>query len=162
MLFLWIDGVTGNCTETDYVGYIKVDSFSIGMGASLTSVTNNAERTHGSVQISEMGFSKEMDVASLALASACAGNVVYPNAYLYVTRTLGDKQMMLVEYHMTDVLVSGISTSGSGHTGLPQENFSLNFTAITAQYTKQTAEATIEGQSVFGWDMKSGAVKAPA
>lgn len=162
MIFVSIDDISGNCTETGYEDWILVDSFSIGMSASLTSQPNNAERTTGKVNIQEMSFSKTMDVSSLLLAAACAGNKGLGDVIVCITRTEGDAEMLLVKYVLGNGLVSSISTSGHGGGGLPSESFSINFTSITGQYTKQKEDATAEGNAVFGWDMVTGIVKAPA
>lgn len=162
MIYVSIDDISGNCTEAGYEEWIMVDSYSHGVGNSLTSNPGNTERTTGGVQISEMNFSKTMDASSMLLYAACAGNKNLGEVTVAVTRTEGEEQMLLVTYVLGDAMVSSISTSGSGHGDLPMESFSLNFTTITGQYTQQSPDGTALGQAPFGWDMKTRSVLAPA
>jgi len=162
MIYLNIPGITGNCTEVGYVGQIIVDSYNHGLSAQLNHDPSNTERTTGKPQWTEINFSKSMDSSTPQLYAACAGAKPFATATICVTRTEGDKHMLLIKYVLTDVLVSGISTSGSTGSGLPQEGFSLNFTSITGQFTQQKKDSTAKGQAAFGWDLATGLVKAPA
>ena len=162
MLYLSIDTISGNCTEKGYEDWIMLDSFSLGVANSLTSNAGNSERTSGGVQVSEMNCSKTMDVSSLLLAEACAGNKNLGEVVLTVTRTDADEQLELVNYTLSDAMISSISTSGSGNGDLPSESFSINFTAINATYTKQKPEGTAEGTANFAWDMKTRENKSAA
>lgn len=162
MIYVSIDDISGNCTEEGYEDWIMVDSFSIGVSNSLTINPGNTERTTGGVNISEMSFSKTMDVSSMLLYAACAGNKSLGEVTVAVTRTEGESQMLLVTYVLGDAMVSNIASSGSGHGDLPSESFSLNFTTITGQYTQQNPDGTEKGQAPFGWDMTKRAVLAPS
>jgi type VI secretion system secreted protein Hcp len=155
MLYLSIDTISGNCTEAGYEDWIMLESFNLSVSNSLTSNAGNSERTSGGVQITEMNCAKTMDVSSLLLAEACAGNKNLGEVILSVTRTDGDEQLELVKYTLSDAMVSNISTAGYGGGDLPSESFSLNFTAIDATYTKQKPEGTAEGTANFAWDMKT-------
>lgn len=162
MIYLDIESIKGNCLAEDYAEQIIVDSFSIGAANAITSDPANSERTLDRVQFSEMSFSKEMDSSSMLLYAACAGNQKLGDVTVSVTRTEGEAQMLLVTFVLEDAMISSISTSGSSGGGLPGESFTINFTAITGQYTKQNSDASADGQAVMGWDMKTRKVKAPA
>ncbi len=162
MIYLKIKDIKGNCTEEGFKDQIILDSFNHGLSLPLTSQPANTERSTGGPQFSEMNFSKSMDSSSPALYMACAGAKKLGDATISVTRTEGDKHMLLVTYVLGEAMISGVSSSGSAGSGLPQESFSINFTSITSQYTKQKSDSTKEGVSPFGWDLKLGKPLAPS
>jgi len=162
MIYLKIESIKGNCTAEDFKEQIIVDSFQVSANNAITRDPANSERTLDRVQFSEMTFSKEMDSSSMLLYAACAGNEKLGNVTVSVTRTDGDEQMLLVKFELEDAMISNVSSSGHSGGGLPGESFSINYTAITGQYTKQKSDATDGGQAVMGWDMKTRKVKAPA
>lgn len=166
MLYLQIGQIPGSCKEEPYGDSIMLDSFSLDVANSLTSNPGNTDRNPGNTDrssagahISDMRCTKTMDVASLPLAAACAGNVNLEEVTLTVTRTDGLVNLELVKYTMTNVLVSSIFTTGTFGGGLPTESFSLNFTAITAEHHKQNPELGDGGVTNFGWDMELRAPK---
>jgi len=162
MIYVKIESIKGNCLAEGYEEQIIVDSFNLSAANAITNDPANAERTLDRVRFAEMVFTKEMDVSSMLLYAACAGNQKLGDVTITVTRTVGDEQGLLVVFVLEDAMISRVSTSGSSGGGLPNETFAINFTAITGQYTKQKSDASDEGQAAMGWDLKTRKVKAPA
>ena len=61
----------------------------------------------------------------------------YPQALLTV-RKAGDKPLKYLKITMTDVLISSVSTGGSGGEDRLTENVSLNFAKVKVNYVEQT------------------------
>jgi type VI secretion system secreted protein Hcp len=67
--------------------------------------------------------------------------------------------MSLIEYVLTDAMVSSISTSGGG--GQPSDSFSLNYSAISLVYSQQNKDSTKKGSAGFGWDLVKNIAATP-
>ena len=60
---------------------------------------------------------------------------------------------------MTQVLVSSVSTGGSGGEDRLTENISLNFAKVKVEYTPQKQHGTADKTMTMGWDIPAN-VKA--
>lgn len=162
MLLLKIETIPGQSLveHADAADAIQCDSFNFSVSRACLSNASNQERASGEVHISEMSFSKSMDSASNALASACADGTVLGDVELHVTRTVDKAETTYLKYVLSDTMVSSISASGHGGDGLPMESFSLNFTKITSEWTGQSADTTPAGVAAFEYDMKTKAAGA--
>jgi type VI secretion system secreted protein Hcp len=144
--------IKGNCTIDGYADKIIVLSFSHSANMPLQADSAQAERTIGRPVISEMSFTKMTDLATTEIYQFCVKGTPIPTAKLHVGRLEGSSgaYMSHLEYTLTNVLISKISTSGGG--GTPSDSFSLNFTAITCDYKQQQASAAAKGTASWGWD----------
>lgn len=144
----------GNCTEKGYEKQIMIDSYSHSLVNPLTTKIGNSDRTSDGPQFSQMSFSKVMDISTPLLYQACASNRILGKATISVTRVEGAEQMLTIKYVLGDAMIENISTSGSQGGDLPYDSFTINFSSITSEYTKQKADSSKEGVAPFGWDLK--------
>lgn len=96
--------------------------------------------------------------ASAALALYCANGDHYPKAVLTV-RKAGKKPLEYLIITMTDVLVTSISTGGSGGEDKLTENVSLNFRDVEVKYTEQKKDGTGGTPKEFKWNIAENAPK---
>jgi type VI secretion system secreted protein Hcp len=54
---------------------------------------------------------------------------------------------------MTEVMITSMSTGGSGGEDRLTENISLNFAKFKLEYTPQKADGTSEAVQTVGWDI---------
>ena len=159
IIILEIASIKGNCIIDGYVGQTIILSFSHSASMPMQMDRANTERTAGRPNFSEMNFSKMSDIATPALYAACVAGTKLGEAKIHIGRTEGSKFMSLIEYVLSDAMVSNISTSGGG--GQPSDSFSLNYTTITQVYSQQTQDSTKKGSAGFGWDLVKNIAATP-
>lgn len=157
-LILAIDSIKGNSALSDFAGKVAVDSYSLGVALPMNHDVSNTERTMGRPSFSEMTLSKMTDVSTPALYAACAAGTKLGDATLSLGRNVNGKFVLLVKYVLENTMVSNIQTSGGA--GGAMDNFSLNYTAITCEFTQQNPDSTAKGTSQFGWDLTSNIAKS--
>jgi type VI secretion system secreted protein Hcp len=134
-IYMQIDGVTGNVTESKHPKWIEINSFNFGCGRGVASRTpgHTENREASTVSIREISISKEMDETSPTLFSmACVGKG--KTVKIDFCRT-GDNPQIYASYELSNVLISSYSTSGGGSGDSPHESLSLNFDKIMYSYT---------------------------
>ena len=151
IIILEIASIKGNCIIEGYEDQTIIQSFSHSASMPMQMDRANTERTAGRPNFSEMNFSKMSDVATPALYAACVAGTKLGEAKIHIGRTEGAKFMSLIEYVLSDAMVSNISTSGGG--GQPSDSFSLNYTTITQVYSQQNQDSTKKGFAGFGWNL---------
>ena len=90
----------------------------------------------GKVNVQDVSFTKYIDTSSPNLMLKCCNGKHYPEATLLV-RKAGENPVEYLKIKMTDVLISSISTGGSGGEDRITENVSLNFAKVEVEYTPQ-------------------------
>jgi len=95
-----------------------------------------------------------MDKSSAALMQACMSGKHIPEATLTV-RKAGGEQLDYTIIKFTDLLVSSVSTGGSGGEDRLTENLSLNFSKVEFTYKPQKADGTMDADTMSGWDIKA-------
>lgn len=159
IIILEIASIKGNCIVEGFAGQTIIQSFSHSASLPMQMDRANVERTAGRPNFSEMSFSKMSDIATPALYAACVAGTKLGVAKIHIGRTEGSKFMPLIQYVLSDAMVSNISTSGGG--GQPSDSFSLNYTIITQVYSQQTQDAAKKGSAGFGWDLVKNIAATP-
>lgn len=129
-VFLKLGEVKGVATSEGFKDQIVLQSISYGI--SQGGQWEEQDKLSGRItNFSDLSCVKLMDVASPALATACALKTQYNDAVISVTS--GTKQAY---YKLTleKVIIVSIGTSISGGESEPQESFSLSFRKATWEY----------------------------
>ena len=87
---------------------------------------------------------------------ACASGKHIPSATL-VARKAGEKPLEYLKIKLTDILVSSISTGGSGGEERQTANVTLNFSQVVVDYTEQKADGSGGAAKNFGWSVLKNA-----
>ena len=93
----------------------------------------------GKANVQDISLTKYIDKCSPDLMLKCASGTHYADALL-TCRKAGDKPLEYLKITMTDVLISSVSTGGSGGEDRLTENLSLNFAKVKVEYVEQTAK----------------------
>lgn len=140
-MFIKIGTVKGESRDSVHKEEIDVLSFSWGV--------SNSGNAHmggglgaGKANVQDISFTKYIDKSSPDLMLYCLSGKHYPDAKL-VVRKAGDKPLEYLTVTMTDVLISSISTGGSGGEDRLTENVSLNFAKVKVDYKEQTKEGGV-------------------
>jgi type VI secretion system secreted protein Hcp len=132
-------------------GDIDVLAWSWGMSQSGTTHMGGGGGA-GKASFQDLSFTKYVDKASNALMTALAKGSHIPKAVLLV-RKAGEGQKRYIEITMEEVLVSSLSTGGSGGEDRLTENVTLNFGKVKFSYATQDAKGEVAADADFGWNI---------
>jgi type VI secretion system secreted protein Hcp len=106
----------------------------------------------GKANFQDLSFTKYMDSASNALMAALAKGSHLAKCELMV-RKAGEGQNKYIFITMEEVMVTSLSTGGSGGEDRLTENVTLNFGKVTFAYTPQDSKGTVAGDKTFTWNI---------
>ncbi len=75
-----------------------------------------------------------------------------------VVRKAGTTPVEYLKIVMTEVMITSLSTGGSGGSDRLTENLSLNFAKVQVNYTPQKEDGSADATMTNGWDI-AGNVK---
>ncbi|MBD8528360.1 MULTISPECIES: type VI secretion system tube protein Hcp [unclassified Massilia] len=132
-------------------GDIDILAWSWGMSQSGTTHTGGGGGA-GKANFQDLSFTKYIDASSNALMNALAKGSHIDKVILMV-RKAGEGQQKYILMTMEEVLVTSISTGGSGGEDRLTENVTLNFGKVTFAYTPQDSKGTVAGDKTFTWNI---------
>jgi len=152
-IFLKLGDVAGESQDSAHVGEIDVLAWSWGMSQSGTMHTGGGGGA-GKVSIQDLSITKWVDKASPNMMMACSTGSQYPEATLTVRKSGGDVPLEYVVMTMSDVIVTSLSTGGSGGEDRLTENVTLNFAKVKVDYQPQKQDGSKDGGEVtYNWDI---------
>lgn len=151
-MFIKIDSMKAESKDKTHKDEIDVLSWSWGMSNSGSSHTGGGLGS-GKVNVQDISFTKYIDKSSPDLMLACCNGKHIKEAKLTV-RKAGEKPLEYLIITMSDVLVTAVSTGGSGGEDRLTENVTLNFAVVKVEYAEQTATGTAGDKPKMGWNIK--------
>ncbi len=156
--FLELKGeIKGESQDDSHKEWIDVLSWSWG--------ASNAGSFHvgggggsGKANFQDMSFTKWIDKSSPELWLYCANGDHFDEATL-VVRKAGKKPLEYLIIKMHKVLVTSISTGGSGGEDRLTENITLNFAESEILYTEQKPTGDAGDKKEFKWNIAGNAPK---
>jgi len=152
-LLLEIDGIPGESKDQAHPAAIEIASFSF--GAANSGRVGAPGTGAGKVSFSDISFSKVIDKTSPLLYLRTANGARIPKATLFVRRPSSNMVLEYCTVTLSDVLVTGMVTSGSSGGDRPSESFSLSFGKIEFSYRPQKADGSLDAPIKSGWDVVS-------
>jgi type VI secretion system secreted protein Hcp len=144
--------IPGESRDSTYAGKVDVLAWSWGMSNSGT-LSGGVGAGAGTNKFQDLTLTKYVDKASPPLMLACAKGTHLATAKL-ILRKAGEGQYKYIEITMTDVLVTSVSTGGSGGEDRLTENITLNFGKVQFDYFPMNATGTGTLSAVqFKWDI---------
>jgi type VI secretion system secreted protein Hcp len=134
-MFIKIDTVDGESRDKAHKKEIDVLAWSWGMSNSGSAHVGGGAGA-GKVNVQDLSFTKWVDVSTPKLALACCDGKHFANATL-VVRKAGEKPVEYIKIKMEEVLITSISTGGSGGEDRLTENVTLNFAKVSLDYVPQ-------------------------
>jgi type VI secretion system secreted protein Hcp len=110
----------------------------------------------GKANFQDLSFTKYVDKASNALMTALAKGSHIDKVTLLV-RKAGEGQQKYIEIDMETVIVTSVSTGGSGGEDRLTENVTLNFAKVKFAYALQGAKGAVAADAEFNWDIAKNA-----
>ncbi len=150
-MFLKIEGIDGESVDDSHADEVDILAWSWGMSQSGTTHMGPGAGS-GKVNVQDVSVTKYVDSASHALMkSACKGTHI-PEVVLTV-RKAGDSPLEYIIITMEDVIVSSVSTGGSGGEERLTENVTLNFAKVYYKYTPQDKTGAGGAEKECNWDI---------
>lgn len=138
-------------------GDIDVLAWSWGMSQSGTTHMGKGGGA-GKANFQDLSFTKYVDSSSNALMTSLAMGTHIPECVLLV-RKAGEGQIVYITITLSEVLVTSISTGGSGGEDRLTENITLNFAKVLYAYTPQKATGGGDAVKEFSWDIAGNVEK---
>lgn len=150
-MFLDLDGIEGESQDSAHAKEIDVLAWS--WGASQSGTTHmGAGGGGGKADIQDLSLTKYIDSATNALLQRTFDGKHISEGTL-VVRKAGGTPLDYLIIKMSDIMVTSVSTGGSGGEDRLTENVTLNFSMVEVEYVPQKADGTGEAAKKAGWDI---------
>jgi type VI secretion system secreted protein Hcp len=151
-MFFKIGDIKGGAQDDKHKGEIDVLAWSWGMSQSGTTHLGGGGGA-GKVSVQDMSFTKYVDRSTPNLILFCCNGKHIPQAKLIV-RKAGEFPVDYIVITMSDLIITSVSTGGSGGEDLLTENVTLNFKTVKFEYQPQKDDGSADGPPLpTGWDM---------
>ncbi len=131
--------VKGESRDSKHKGEIDVLAWSWGASNSGSTHTGGGGGS-GKANFQDLSFTKWVDSSSPTLLTAVAKGTHYDDVLLTVRKAGGEAPVEYVVLELKEVMVTGVSTGGSGGEDRLTENITLNFAQFTFSYQPQDAK----------------------
>jgi type VI secretion system secreted protein Hcp len=146
-MFLKLAGCKGEAQDKKHKEEIDVLAWSWGMSQSGTMHTGGGGGG-GKVSVQDISLTKYIDKASPVLMQYCSVGKQFTDAVLTVRKAGGDNPLEYLVLTMKDVIVTSLSTGGSGGEDRLTENVCLNFSQYKVEYQQQKPDGSPEGGKI--------------
>ena len=154
--FLLLDKVPGEAQDKDKKGEIDILAWSWGMSQNGTTHMGSGSGA-GKVNVQDISITKYVDLASTVLMQKCTVGEHIASGTLTV-RKAGGEQIEYIVIELTDIIVTSISTGGSGGEDRLTENVTLNFGEYKIVYTEQSPDGAAGKKPEFAYNIAENAV----
>lgn len=148
-MFLKCTDLPGESVDSVYKGSIDVLAWSWGMSQSGTTHAGPGAGS-GKVNVQDLSLTKWVDKASPKLQLFCCNGTHIKEALL-VVRKAGEKPLEYIKITMSDIIVTSVSTGGSGGEDRLTENVALNFATVKFEYTPQKIDGSGDTAVPYTW-----------
>ncbi len=152
-MFLKLEGseLGGEAQDSAKKGEIDVLAWSWGMSQSGTTHMGGGGGA-GKASFQDISVTKWIDKSSPALMTYCSNGDHIASAVLTV-RKAGKTPLEYVVIKMEDVMITSVSTGGSGGEDRLTENVTLNFAKVKVEYKEQKPDGSGDAAKTFTWDI---------
>ena len=151
-MFLKLDGVKGESKDKAHTQDIDILSWSWGMSNS-GSAHQGSGAGSGKVSVQDVSITKYIDTSSPKIMLSCCDGAHFSSALITVRKAGGENPVEYVKIKMQEVLISNVTTGGSGGEERLTENVSLNFGKVSLDYVPQNDKGEAGTAIPFGWDI---------
>lgn len=148
-MFLKIADVKGESKDSAHKGEIDVLAWSWGMSNSGSAHVGGGAGA-GKVNVQDLSITKYIDKSSPHLLLATCNGKHYKDATL-VVRKAGEKPLEYLTIKMEEVMITSVSTGGSGGEDRLTENVVLNFARVKVDYKEQKTDGSGDAPVNMGW-----------
>ena len=155
-MFLKIEGLDGESADDVHADEIDILAWSWGLSQSGTMHMGKGGGS-GKVSVQDISITKWIDSSSHDLVRKCCNGAHFDKAILTV-RKAGENPLEYLVITMKEIIVTSVSTGGSGGEDQLTENVSLNFKEFEVVYTPQEKDGSGGAAKDFAWNIATNAV----
>ena len=153
-MFFKIGNIEGEAQDAKHGKEIDVIAWSWGMTQSGTMHMAGGGGS-GKVNVQDISFTKFVDKSTANLMAACCSGEHIPKATLTIRKAAGKDPVEYLIIEVEDLLISSVSTGGSGSEDRLTENVTLNFAKVKVKYQPQDKTGSKKGGQIsMGWDIE--------
>lgn len=150
-IFLKIDDVKGESVDSTHKDEIDVLAWSWGASQSGTTHVGGGGGS-GKVSVNDLSVTKWIDKSSPTLLLSCCSGKHYKQGLLTV-RKAGEKPLEYLKLTMKELIISSITSGGSGGEDRLTENLTLNFAEFKIEYTPQKPDGSGDAAVEAAWNI---------
>jgi type VI secretion system secreted protein Hcp len=150
-MFIKIGSIEGESVDKTHKGKIDVLAWSWGMSQSGSAHVGGGMGA-GKVNVQDISFTKWVDKSTTNLMQACCKGSHFADAVLIV-RKAGETPLEYIKISLKNVLVTAVSTGGSGGEDRLTENVTLNFEEFKIEYQEQNEKGGVKSKPEFAWNI---------
>ena len=155
-MFIKIGDIKGESKDKAHKDEIDVLAWSWGMSQSGTTHSGGGGGA-GKVNVQDLSFTKYVDKSSPNLMTAVCNGKHYDQVNLTV-RKAGETALEYIKIKMEQVIITSLSTGGSGGEDRLTENVTLNFAKFHYAYQPQKKDGAKDGGAIDSkWDIAKNA-----
>ena len=149
------DAIKGESTDSSHGEWIELIGFGWGVSQPVSAQSGTGGRVAGGCQFSDFSGTKIVDNASADIMKFCASGESIPKVEVEIVESTGDRHTYL-KYEMENVIISGLTPTGSGGGDKPIEEVSLNFGVFKQTYTPIGNDGVAGTAVTRGWNLETG------
>ena len=154
-MFLELGPIKGESLDSKHKEKIDVLAWSWGLSNSGSAHVGEGAGS-GKANFQDISITKWIDKSSADLLYACASGKHIDKGQLII-RKAGEKPLEYLIYNFENILISAVSTGGSGGEDRLTENVTLNFAKVNVEYTQQDQKGGAGAKPKMGWDIPANA-----
>ena len=151
-IFAKIGNIKGASLDSKHKGEVELLSWSWGVAQSGT-MAHGGGGGEGKASFHDFNFTHHIDKASPVLLKACATGEHIKEATITV-RKAGKGQQEFLIIKMNDIIVTGVSPSGTDEGNTSTESVALQFAKVDLEYKPQKADGSLDAGLHFKYDIK--------
>ena len=148
-MFMKIGDIKGESTDVKHQDEIDVLAWSWGMSNTAAPVGGGGT---GKANIQDFSFTKFVDLSTTDLMLGTLTGEHFDEA-TFVVQKAGGEKLEFLKITFKNVIVTSVSTGGSGGEDRLTENVSLNFAEVMVEYTQQKPDGTAGTKKSFSWNI---------
>ena len=150
-MFIRIGALKGESVDKVHAGKTDVLAWSWGVSNSGSAHVGGGAGA-GKANVQDLSITKYIDKSTPDLLLTCCNGKHHDDAVLIV-RKAGEKPLEYLKITMTEVLISSVSTGGSGGEDRLTENVTLNFADVKVEYVEQTKGGGTGDKPSMNWNI---------
>ncbi len=152
-MFLKLADIDGESKDDAHAGEIDILSWSWGM-TNAGSMDSGGGGGTGKCSVEDISITKYVDASTAKLGLCCAQGSHIKEGTLVVRKAGGDPMEYLV-IKMSKILVTSVSTGGSGGGDKITENLSLQFAEVEVNYKVQKDDGSAGAKNGFKYNVET-------
>lgn len=150
-MFIKIGDIKGESIDENHKDQIDVLAWSWGISNS-GSTSSGGGTSAGKANVQDFSFTKFVDLSTTDLMLGTLTGQHFEEA-TFVVQKAGGAKLEFLKITFKDVIVTSVSTGGSGGEDRLTENVSLNFAEVMVEYTQQKSDGTAGTKKSFSWNI---------